>query len=375
MKEKERSGTLRTGFRPFLVFAVIFLNGMCSRYSPPPPPPSELPNLAKVVMGYYPAWKKNVFDHTKIKYEYLTHIAHAFTMPDAAGNLIIPADYVYPELTSEAHRQNVKVIMSLGGWGNCEGFPGMAATLETRSRFIGQVLSFLKTHHYDGVDIDWEFVSNPVERQNFVFLIKELSPALKAQNPPLLLTMAAPAGHYWARWINYEELITSFDFIGCMTYDYHGEWTDHSGHNSPLYSCGNDACGSFNDSYLYCISRSIPGEKLLLGLPFYGRSFDCPGLYQKFQKSFYYGYNEVMDLLNSGWTYLWDDCSQVPYVQKPDKMMIVSFDDEKSVALKCRYVLDKKAAGVIIWEITQDDYKGSSVLLKVVGETFKQTQQ
>lgn len=363
-------------FMPILIFTVLFLNWMCSRPSPsPPPPPSELPNLTKVVIGYYPAWKKNVFDHAKIKYEYLTHIAHAFTKPDAQGNLVIPDDYVYPELVSEAHRRNVKTIMSIGGWGNCEGFPGMAATPETRSRFINQVLNFVKTHYYDGVDIDWEFVSNPVEQQNFVFFIKELSLALKAQNPPLLLTMAAPSGHYWAKWINYEELVNSFDYIGCMTYDYHGEWTDHSGHNSPLYSCANDACGSLHDSYLYCISRSIPGEKLLLGLPFFGRSFDCSGLYQKFQKSLYYGYNEVMDLSNSGWTYLWDDCSQVPYVQKPDRTMIVSFDDEKSIALKCRYIVEKKAAGVIIWEITQDEYKGSSVLLKVVGETFKQTQQ
>ena len=359
-----------------LIFPSIFLNCMCSRdSSTPPPSPPEPPNLTKVVIGYYPAWKKSVFDYTKIKYEYLTHITHAFTKPDAAGNLIVSADYYYPELISEAHRRNVKIIMSLGGWGNCEGFPGMAATLETRSRFINQVLDFVKTHHYDGVDIDWEFVSNPVERQNVVFFIKELSASLKAQNPPLLLTMAAPSEDFWGKWINYEELATSFDYIGCMTYDYHGEWTDHSGHNSPLYSCANDTCGSFNDSYLYCISRSIPGEKLLLGLPFFGRSFDCAGLYQKFQKSLYYGYNKVTDLLNSGWTYLWDDCAQVPFVQKPDKTMIVSFDDEKSIGLKCQYILDKKAAGVIIWEITQDDYKGSSVLLKVVGEAFKQKQQ
>jgi chitinase len=363
-------------FNPILIFAALLLNWMCSRSSPPPPPPpAEPPNLTKVVLGYYPSWKKNVFDHTRIKYEYLTHIAHAFTKPDAAGNLIVSADYVYPELVSEAHRWDVKVIMSIGGWGNCAGFPGMAAAPETRNRFVHQVLDFVKTHHYDGVDIDWEFVSNPVEQRDFVFFIKELSAVLKAQNPPLLLTMAGPSEDYWGKWINYEELVSSFDFIGCMTYDYHGEWTDHSGHNSPLYSCGNDACGSFNDSYLYCISRGIPGEKLLLGLPFYGRSFDCADLYQKFQTSLDYDYNEVMPLLSSGWTYLWDDCAQVPYIQKPDKSMIVSFDDERSIGLKCNYVKQKNAAGVIIWEITQDDYNGSSVLLKVVGESFKKTQQ
>jgi chitinase len=322
-------------------------------------------------MGYYPSWMKSAFDHTKIKYEYLTHIAHAFAKPDSAGNLIVPADYYYPELVSEAHRQKVKVIMSLGGWGNCEGFPGMAATPQTRDRFIGQVLNFLKKYVYDGVDIDWEFVSNTAERQNFVSFIEELSARLKAQNPPLLLTMAGPSEDYWGRYISFEELAGSFDYIGCMTYDYHGDWSDHSGHNSPLYSCANDPCGSFNDSYLYYISRSVPGEKLLLGLPFYGRSFDCSGLYQKFTMCLDYNYNDVIPLLNSGWASLWDDCAQVPYARKPDKTMIISFDDARSIGLKCQYVLDKKAAGVIIWEITQDYYNGSSVLLQVVGEAFK----
>ena len=355
-----------------LVFSSISLTWMCSKKSaePSPTPPSPL-KLAKVVMGYYPSWEKGTFDHTKIKYEYLTHIAQAFAKPDSAGNLIVPAETYYPELISEAHRQDVKVILSLGGWENCEGFPGMAATPQTRDRFIGQVVDFLIKYRYDGIDIDWEFVSNPVERLDFVSFIKELSARLKAQNPPLLLTMAGPSADYYGKWINFEELAGSFDYISCMTYDYHGPWTDHSGHNSPMYSCANDPDGSFNDSYFYYISRGVPKEKLLLGLPFYGRSFDCSGLYQKYSTSLYYSYQEAAPLLDSGWTYLWDDCAQVPYLRKPDQTMIISYDDERSIGLKCQYILDKNAAGVIIWEITEDYYNGSSVLLKKVGETFK----
>ncbi len=359
-------------FRPILIFAVLFLTWMCSKKAPEPSPPTPVPpNLSKVVIGYYPSWNRDVFDHTMIKYEYLTHIAQAFTKPDSSGNLIVPADYFYPELVSEAHRRNVKIIMSIGGWGNCEGFPGMAATPETRTRFINQVVNFLIQYAYDGVDIDWEYVSNPDERQNFVYLIKELSTALKGQTPPRLLTMAGPADSYWAQWINFEELAGSFDYISCMTYDFHGDWSDHSGPNAPLYSCANDPCGSFNNGYLYYISRSVPGSKLLLGLPFYGRSFDCAGFYQKFTTSLGYDYKDVMLLLESGWAYFWDECSQVPYIRKPDKTVIVSYDNERSIGLKCQYVLDKKAAGVIIWEIGADYYQGAPVLLKVVGESFK----
>jgi GH18 family chitinase len=50
--------------------------------------------------------------------------------------------------------------------------------------------------------------------------------------------------------------------------------------------------------------------------------------------------------------------------------VIVSYDDERSIGLKCQYVLDKKTAGVIIWELGGDHWQGSSVLLNVVGEAF-----
>jgi len=325
----------------------------------------------KIRMGYYASWKKTEFDHTKVQYKYLTHLAHAFTKPDSEGNLIIDDGYIYPELNTAAHENNVKIIMSVGGWGRCEGFPGMVSTPENRRRFIDQVLEFCRENAYDGADIDWEYISNPEEQQNFVYFIKELSNALKVENPPLLLTMAVPSGHYWGRWISYEEVAEDFDFIGCMTYDYHGEWTDHSGHNSPLFTCNNDPCGSMSDSYQYLTSSQVPVNKLLLGIPFYGRSFDCSGLYQKFETSSDYGYTEVMNFLNSGWTYLRDDCSKVPYLQNPEKTQIISFDDNWSVSLKCEYIKEKNVAGVIIWEISQDYDQDKSVLLEIIAREFE----
>jgi chitinase len=247
----------------------------------------------------------------------------------------------------------------------------MASTASNRRRFITQALNFCRKRGYDGVDIDWEFVSSEKERRNFVSLIKELSAALKAQSPPLLLTMAAPADVYWAQWIKYETVIASLDYIGIMTYDFHGPWSEHSGHNAPLYTPPNDACGSLNDAYIYAHSiRKIPNKKLLLGIPFYGRSFDCAGLYQRFQKSGYYPYSMVRKIMPSGWEYIWDSIARVPYIRKKDMSKIISFDDERSVARKCRYVKEKMAAGIIIWEISLDYYQGSSVLLAQVGKEF-----
>jgi chitinase len=327
--------------------------------------------LAKVVMGYYPSWKKAEFNHTKVHYENLTHIMHAFTKPDAEGNLIVGPEYVYPELVAMAHARGVKVIMSIGGSGNCDGFAPTAADPAKRERFIGQIVGFCKTNGYDGADIDWEFVSNPEEQRNFVLLVKELSARLKAQSPPLLLTTAVPSGDDGGKWINYEEIASDFDYISFMTYDYHGDWSDHAGHNAPLYSCEGDTCGSMNDTYLYAVLRKVPNEKLVLGIPFYGRSFNTGWLYQRSTKSEGTGYAEIVELEKAGWRYNWDFCSQAPYLRSPDGGTIITFDDMRSVYRKCRYVLDKGAAGFIIWEISEDSVDGAPQLLNVIGTAFR----
>lgn len=331
----------------------------------------QAPALSKVVMGYYPVWKRAEFSHSQIDFTSLTHLALAFTKPDSDGNLVVDPDYIYPELVEAAHSHSVKVIMSIGGWGNCQGFPPTAASPEKRSRFINQIVEFCRQHNYDGVDLDWEYVSNEQESQNFSDLVRELSAALRAMDPPRLLTMAAPAGSYWGRWINYEQLHPYFDYIALMTYDYHGPWSDHSGHNSPLYTCQNDPCGSFDDSFSYAVIRGIPLDKLLLGIPFFGRSFNTGKLYAPSTESQYYTYTDVQKLLASGWKYNWDFCSQVPFLLSPSRTTLLSFDDIRSVFRKCRYVLDKGLGGVIIWEVTADWHNGRPELLQTVARTFR----
>jgi len=339
-------------------------------FNPKRPPQARPPRVEKVIIGYYPCEKRTVVDHRQIDFHYLTYLIEAFTWPDRDGHLLVSSDFIYPELLAAAHEKGVKVIMSIGGWGNCDGFPPMATSAEKRSRFIAEVLDFCLLHGYDGVDLDWEFVSNEEEKAGFSSLVKELSALLKAQNPPLLLTLAAPAGPYWGRWINFEELHPYFDFISFMTYDYHGPWTDHAGHNSPLYTCLNDPCGSVDDTFSYALIREIPLKKILLGIPFYGRSFETTGLYKPATSSQYYVYSEIKKLMASGWKYNWDGCAQVPYLLSPDKKTLLSFDDRKSIQKKAQYLLAKKAAGFIIWEITADVVNGRSELLPVVYQSI-----
>jgi len=361
---RNRTSKLFGAAGPFLACCLLVAGCQVSQV---PPGPSR-PN--KVVMGYYRTSNRAVLDHTQIAYEYLTHIAHAFAWPDASGNLVVPDGFLYPELNAAAHENGVKMILSLGGWGNCAGFPGMASTAGNRARFIGQLVDFCKANAYDGVDIDWEFVSNDVEKADFTLFIESLGAALKSQSPPLLLTTATTSDNYYGRWIDYERLAAAFDFIGFMTYDYHGEWSDHSGHNSPLYTPAGDTCGSLDGTFAYARSREVPLAKLGVGLAFFGRSFDCGGMGLPFRTSEGRSYAEIMALPGAEWTRVWDGQAQVPYVRRNDGGMVISYDDPSSVGLKCQYVKDKALAGVIIWELGGDARSGGCELLEVVGRSF-----
>lgn len=69
------------------------------------------------------------------------------------------------------------------------------------------------------------------------------------------------------------------DFINVMAYDYHSyQWYfPITGPNSPLFSSKSDV-GFFqnlniNGSIQYWISKGMPKEKILLGMPTYGHSF------------------------------------------------------------------------------------------------------
>lgn len=332
--------------------------------------PVEPVKPSKAVVGYYRSDNKAAYPHTAIDFAYLTHIAHAFAWPDASGNLVVPPGFLYPELVAAAHASGVKMIISLGGWGNAAGFPGTAATAGNRARFAGQLVDFCRANGYDGADLDWEFVTGDQQKADFSLLVEALSAAFRAQAPPLLLTIAAPSGNYYGRWIDFERLAPAFDLIAFMTYDYHGEWSDHAGHNSPLYAPAGDTCGSVDETFAYARSRQVPLDKLLVGVPFFGRSFDCGALGSAFTTSQGWDYADVMALPSSGWTRVWDAQAQVPYLRRSDGNLLICYDDMSSVGLKAQYVKDRGSAGVIIWELGGDYRAGNADLLEVLGKSF-----
>ncbi|MBC7185394.1 MAG: T9SS type A sorting domain-containing protein [Calditrichaeota bacterium] len=320
----------------------------------------------RIVVGYYPSWVQQSFPPAAIDFARVTHVAHAFAWPQADGSIASYPDFDPTGLVAAVHGAGKKALLSLGGWGQSDGFSPMAADPARRARFIRAVTDMCQTYSYDGVDLDWEYPASS-DRGNLTALVRELRQALAGMAPSRLLSMAVPAGSWTVGQYDYLALAPHLDWLGCMTYDFHGSWTTHAGHNAPLYASGGDRCGSVHEAVTFLLSVGLPKEKLLIGVPFYGRLFNATSLYSPSTGGGEVWYSGVVALALGGWIRHWDEAAQVPYLTNPSGTMLLSFDDTTSVALKCAYIETKGLGGAIVWALGQDVVGGQQVLLGTVG--------
>lgn len=318
------------------------------------------------VLGYYPAWVKNSFPADKVDFTILTHVIHAFAWPEKDGSIAVWEGFHYPELVEAAHRAGRKISVAFGGWGNCEGFPPVSADPKLRATFIKNAVDFCEKYGYDGIDLDWEFPANPKERDDLTTLVYELRDALDAMDRPMLLTMAISSGTWSGDHNDYAKITEKIDFYNDMTYDFYGTWTDRAGHNAPLYASQE----SVHASITFLMRRhKIPSEKILMGVPFYGRRFKAAGLYGPSTGGDGIVYREVVKLMNAGgWKHQWDDVSMVPYLQNESGDEIVFYDDPESIRIKTEYAKNNNLRGIMIWSLGSDFMDGRQPLLDAIGK-------
>jgi len=195
-----------------------------------------------------------------IQYDYLTHINYAFLIPNDNGTFQALANsWKIGEIIDQAHQHDVKVLISVGGWGWDEQFETMAANPAARTAFVQNLVSAVSQYQFDGADIDWEYPDPGQSSRNFLNLMQELRIALPQDK---LLTMAVVAlGDEHGLGIPVE-VFDLVDFANIMAYD--GSGTQHS------------SMGYAQSALDYWLSRGLPASKAVLGVPFYARPVETP---------------------------------------------------------------------------------------------------
>lgn len=308
----------------------------------------------------------------------LTHINIAF------GH--VQGDVIVTEHLRNMHELNrikqehpdISILLSVGGW-SAGGFSEAASTERGRSSMAQSSLDVIAEYGLDGIDLDWEYpcyaeagiAASPDDRGNFTLLLRTIREALDergaADGRHYLLTIAAGADQYYVDGTQMDEAQRYLDYVQLMTYDMRGGFQILTGHHTNLHTPTGDLFRvSTESSVNLFLKAGVPRHKIVIGAAFYSRMWTGVtnvnnGLHQMAATSGGYGpeftdlHREYID--RGGFVRYWDDEAKAPYLYDGglhDGGTFITYDDEQSIACKCRYTLEQQLGGVMFWEYRCD---------------------
>ncbi|HEV8543685.1 MAG TPA: glycoside hydrolase family 18 protein, partial [Verrucomicrobiae bacterium] len=271
-----------------------------------------------------------------LNFSLYTHLCHAFITADENGIVRTNANVPSRTLVADAHKNGVKVLLSLGGWGWDKQFASIVSQPEAEDRYVHSVLSLVDTFEYDGIDLDWEYPDTRKEVEGFRRLFGAFRAELTAigvkKNRKMLQTMAASATPPTLEWLPNNVLLEKLDWINVMTYDMAGEWTDYAGHHAPLFASSKQpgASRSCELSIKYLLQKGIPADHLALGIPLYGKGFLVSDPYASTRDKKNAGrppggsYTKLVELQkDNGWIRQWNNETMTPWLLAPDHSAVI----------------------------------------------------
>ncbi|MGL4820601.1 MAG: glycosyl hydrolase family 18 protein, partial [Bacilli bacterium] len=403
-------------------------------------------DLKRKIVGYFPEWsykskEHNFFGVENLQWDSLTHIQYSFATVNDQTNKIDFSDRkaaieetfagrdmqhkgqpvsLDPTLPYKGHFNmlqvmkkkypDVKILISVGGWGASRGFFKMLDSEANMEIFANSVVDFLRTYNFDGVDIDFEYYSatsqsgNPADfdlsesRRKTINasyntmhrILREKLDAAGAQDGKQYVQSAAVTASSWVLGgVSSNDFVNYLDFVSVMSYDYHGGWNEFVENQANIYPDPADRettqmlmpTLSFDWSYRY-YRGVLPAEKILMGIPYYTRGWEnvsggTNGLHGSSKTPATGKYNIWGDDLNNDgvlepaganplWHVLnlidqdantkryWDPVGKVPHVWNDKDRVFLTFEDEESIDERLKYIKEKNLGGALIWVMDGD---------------------
>jgi len=282
----------------------------------PPAEPAVIINNQYVV-GYLADWSGDI---NQIQYGKLTHICYAFLQANADGSLQYPNTGRLTSLVNLAHANNVKVLISVGGWSNRDALGAAIRNATSRARLVTNMQNFVTTYNLDGLDMDWEYPSSASDSTIFTSMMASLASNMHGRGK--LLTAAVVSNGGTGNYVS-SAVFSSVDFLNIMAYD--GGSPQHSSYQLAV------------DSLNYWKGRGLPKAKAILGVPFYG--YSTSGTYTN--------YRSVIAMSASA--------------AYTDSYNGIYYNGIPTIQQKTQLAMDQ-AGGVMIWELSEDSTGATSLL-------------
>jgi GH18 family chitinase len=272
------------------------------------------------VVGYFPEYRWSRFN--SIDWEAVTHVNYFSLTAGTDGSLSqanIDTSHLQT-LVATAHGHGDTVSITVGP----QSFSTIASSTTATNNFVNNLIQFCETYDLDGIDMDWEPTPTGTNITRYGTLISALHAQTSTRD--LLLTAAVNP-------LNKEiplSAIPKMSWLNVMCYDF---WPD-------VHSTYADATAAMNGWHTY----GVPKDKLLMGMPFYGRK----GSTWSTTQAEIYG-QLISNYFNQNGTY------PSPSVNELNGF---HFNGQDLIRDKAEFVRDEGFGGAMIWELGQDHFVG-----------------
>ncbi|ASS75147.1 hypothetical protein CIG75_09245 [Tumebacillus algifaecis] len=168
---------------------------------------------------------------------------------------------------AEMHKRNIKVVPFLSNhWDRELG----RRALQNREQLSTQIANAIATYNLDGINVDIENLTE-TDRAAYTDMVRLINSKIPAHKEVSVAVAANPFGSNvgWKGSYDYKQLAAYSDYLMIMAYD-----ENYSGDLTP----GPVASDAFvKRSIEYALNQGVSKEKVVLGIPFFGRAWSADG--------------------------------------------------------------------------------------------------
>ncbi len=326
--------------------------------------------LQKRVFGYHPYWSGSKY--LNYQWDKLTDLCYfSYEVNPSTGE---PSD-LHDFLTSPAidsalaHNVNVHLCVTLFS-GHATFFNSVAA----QQTLIDRCISLLQQRGASGINLDFEALPSSLGDEYTAFTAN-LDAQLEAALPEAELSMATYAVN-WSNTYQVAELNNYLDFFMVMSYDYYWNGSSYAGPVGSFYSMTSSFDYNFSRSISYYESQGVPAEKILAGIPYYGRIWKTQGpvapsatIGNGTAKTYAYFRNNSSGNFSPE-NKKWESNSFAPYYsyQVGSSWYQAFIDDDYSLGKRYDVVNRRGLGGIGIWALGYDN--GYADLWNLIADKF-----
>jgi spore germination protein YaaH/PKD repeat protein len=225
-------------------------------------------NLNKIVYGWHPYWGGT--NYQNYDWELLTHMSFfSYEVNPSTGNANTTNGWATSQAVNAALASgNTKVTLCVTLFSDFNTFFGSSTAPQT---LISNLISLVQSRGAQGVNIDFEGMS-ATHKTSFANFMVSLANQMHTAIPGSEVSTVLYAVE-WSDVFDFTIMNQAVDHYIVMGYDYYWSGSSNAGPNDPLYHFGATYNYTLSRSTSYYLHKGAPLNKLVMGLPYYGREW------------------------------------------------------------------------------------------------------